>query len=75
VLVRTNEDTKKMSQEEIIKFLKKVNRPVDIKELMINFPTKSRVILSRNCRILRKYNEVKFKKVKEKYYLKYIYYL
>jgi len=61
-----------MGQAEIIKYLKKKKRPVDMKELLVNI-SGNRVSISRGCRKLRESKEVKFTKKKEKSYEKYYY--
>jgi hypothetical protein len=63
-----------MSQGQIIKYLKKMNRPVDIHELIINVSA-NRSSITTNCRRLIKFNEIKMKpmfigrKIKHLYYL------
>ena len=49
-----------MSQTEVILYLKKKKRPVDIKELLLVLPY-NRATISRNCRKLRERKEVKYK--------------
>lgn len=63
-----------MSQKEIIDTLKKTNRPLGIKELLIILPY-NRATISRCCRVLRKNNEVKYKMEKLKRRSKFVYYI
>jgi len=63
-----------MTQEEIINYLKKRKKPVDMKELLINIPA-NRASISRGCKQLRKAREVKFVKKRIKSYEKFMYFL
>ena len=49
-----------MSQKEVILYLQKKKKPVDIKELLLVLPY-NRATISRNCRVLRKNKEIKYK--------------
>jgi len=60
-----------MSQKEVIVYLKKKARPVDIKELLVALPY-NRATISRSCRVLRKHKEIKYKKLKGR---RHVYYL
>ena len=62
-----------MCQEEILNYLKKRKRPVDIRELLINIKA-NRASISRGCRRLRETKEVKYRRKKVGSYIKYIYY-
>jgi DNA-binding IclR family transcriptional regulator len=59
-------------QQDIINYLKKNGRPVDIQELLVNVPA-NRASISRNCKKLRESQEIKYVKKKEKCYEKYYY--
>jgi predicted transcriptional regulator len=65
-----------MSQEAIIKFLKKQKSPVGIKELLIALPY-NRATISVNCKKLRKSKEIKYSIIKTKASRKnkFVYYL
>ena len=63
-----------MSQADIIKYLRKVKRPVDMLELVANLPY-NRATISRNCNKLRKTGDVKYKKVQRDFYKLFIYYV
>jgi hypothetical protein len=63
-----------MSQEEILKYLKKIGKPVDIQQLLTVLPH-NRATISKNCRRLRESKEIKFKIKKLKTREKFIYYL
>lgn len=63
-----------MCQQDIIKYLRKKGKPVDMRELMVNIPA-NRASISRNCRKLRERKEVKYVKKKERSYEKYYYLL
>ena len=61
-----------MCQQEIIDYLHKKKKPVDMRELLVNIPA-NRASISRSCRKLRDQKEVKFRKEKIKSYEKFIY--
>jgi len=63
-----------MSQQEILEYLKKKKKPVDMQELIVNIPA-NRASISKNCRKLRNSKEVKYKKKKEKSYEKFFYFI
>lgn len=63
-----------MSQEEVIKYLKKRKKPVDMQELIINVPG-NRASITRSCRKLKERNEIKYKEEKVKNYKKFFYFL
>lgn len=65
-----------MSQEAIIKFLKKQKTPIDIKGLLVMLPY-NRATISVNCKKLRKSGEIKYKIIKTKASRKnkFVYYL
>jgi predicted transcriptional regulator len=60
-----------MAQEDIIKYIIKVGKPVDIHELLVNIPL-SRNTISVNCKRLIKSGELKVKVCK---YNKFLYYI
>jgi len=61
-----------MCQSDIINYLKKKKRPVDMRELLVNIPA-NRSSISKSCSKLRKNHEVKFRKEKVGAYEKFIY--
>lgn len=63
-----------MCQQEIMNYLSKKRKPVDMKELIINIPA-NRASISRGCRKLRENNEIGFKKQKIKSYEKFLYFM
>ena len=63
-----------MSQQEIIKFLKKKKKPVDMQELLVAIPS-NRASITRGCRKLIKSNEIKVKEKQVKNYKKFYYFL
>ena len=63
-----------MCQNDILNYLKKKQKPVDMRELLVNIPA-NRASISRNCRKLRERKEVRFKKEKIKSYEKFYYFL
>jgi hypothetical protein len=63
-----------MCQQEIINYVKRKRRPVDMRELIVNLP-QNRASISRGCRKLREAKEIKFKKKKEKSYEKFFYFM
>jgi len=50
-----------MSQKEVLLYLKRKKKPVDIKELLLALPQMNRTNVSRACRKLRDTKEIKFK--------------
>jgi len=63
-----------MCQNDILNYLKKKQKPVDMQELLVNIPA-NRASISRGCRKLRERSEVKFTKKRIKSYEKFMYFL
>jgi len=63
-----------MSQTEILRYLRRKKKPVDMQELIVKLPC-NRASISRNCKKLRERNEVKYIKKREKSYEKFYYFL
>lgn len=63
-----------LCQQDIINYLKKKKRYVDMRELLVNIPA-NRASISRNCRKLRENKEVGFKKKTIKSYEKFLYFI
>jgi hypothetical protein len=62
-----------MCQQEIINYVRRRRKPVDMRELLVNIPA-NRASISRGCRKLRETGDIKFKKQKIKSYEKFLYF-
>jgi Fe2+ or Zn2+ uptake regulation protein len=55
---------KKMSQSEVLKILERAKEPMNVKDIHAQIKNSSQNTISRNLLMLRRYNEIKHKKVK-----------